>query len=80
MNNMLPFAMNSQVIRKNDIHHYNTRQNHHLRGSRPTWKTVVNSFTNRSFKYGMLYQSKVNINVCMYKFKYYVKYFFWKMN
>ena len=36
-------------LRNNDIHHYITRQSHHLRGSRPTSKTVVNSFTNRSF-------------------------------
>ena len=32
-NNMLPLAMNSLVIRNNDIHHHNTRQNHQLRGS-----------------------------------------------
>ena len=37
VNNMLPLAMNSLVVRNNDIHH--TRQNHHLRGSRPTCKT-----------------------------------------
>ena len=41
MNNMLPLAMNSQVVRNNDIHHYNTRQNHHLRGSRPTCIIIV---------------------------------------
>ena len=50
VNNMLPIAMNYLVVRNNDIHHYNTRQTHHLRGSRPTCKTVVNSFTNRSFQ------------------------------
>ena len=32
MTNMLPIAMNSLVVRNNDIYHYNTRQNH-LRGS-----------------------------------------------
>ena len=47
-NNMLSIVMNSLVVRNNDIHHPNTRQNHHLRGSRPRCKTVVNSFTNRS--------------------------------
>ena len=49
MNNMLLIARNSVVVRNNDIYHYNTRQNHHLRGSRPTCKTVVNSFTNQEF-------------------------------
>ena len=63
MNNMLPLAMNSQVVRNNDIHQYNTRQNHHLRGSRPTCKTVVNSFTNRSFQIWNAISSQVNINV-----------------
>ena len=75
MNNMLPIAMNSLVVRNNDIHHYNTRQNHHLRGSRPTCKTVVNSFTNRSFQIWNAISSKVNINVFMFKFKSYVKLF-----
>ena len=41
--------MSSLVVRNTDIDHYNTRQNHHLRGSGPTCKTAVNSFTNRSF-------------------------------
>ena len=75
MKNMLPLAMNYQVVRNNDIHHYNTRQNHHLRVSRPTCKTVVNSFANRSFQIGNAISSKVNINVSFYKFKYNVKLF-----
>ena len=75
MNNMLPLAMNSLVVRNNDIHHYNTRENHHLRGSRPTCKTVVHSFTNRSFQIWNAISSKVNINVSLYKFKYNVKLF-----
>ena len=45
MNNMLLNAMNSLIVRNNDTHHYNTRQNHHLRGSRPKCKPVVNSFS-----------------------------------
>ena len=61
MNNILPLAMNSLVIRNNDIHHHNTRQNHHLRGSRPTCKTVVNSFTNRSFQIWNAILSQVNL-------------------
>ena len=72
---MLPLAMNSLVVRNNDIHHYNFRQTHHLCGSRPTCKTVVNSSTNRSFQIWNAISSKVNINVSMYKFKYYVKLF-----
>ena len=75
MNNMLPIAMNSLVVRNNDIHHYNTRQNHHLRGSRPTCKTVVNRFTNQSFQMWNAISSKVNINVSMLKFKSCVKLF-----
>ena len=55
-NTQLPNAMNSLIVRNNDAQHYNTRQNHHLRGSRPFCKSVVNSFSNRVFKYGMLYQ------------------------
>ena len=70
MNNMLPLAMNYLVVRNNDIHHYNTRQNHPLRGSHPTCKTVANSFTNRSFQILNSISSKININVSMYKFKY----------
>ena len=66
--------MNSLVVRNNDIHHYNTRQNH-LRGSRPTCKTVVNSFTNQSFQMWYAMSSEVNINVSMFKFKSYVKLF-----
>ena len=38
--------MNSMIVRINDIYRYNTRQNHLPRGSRPTCKPVVNSFTN----------------------------------
>ena len=60
---MLPIAMNSLVVRNNDIHHYNTRQNHHLCGSHPTCKTVVNSFTYQSFLIWNAISSKVNINV-----------------
>ena len=65
--------MNSLVVRNNDIHHDNTRQNHHLRGSCSTCKTVVNSFTNQSFQICNAISSQVNINVSMYKFKYNVK-------
>ena len=75
MNNMLPLAMNSLLVRNNDIHHYNTRQNHHLRGSSPTCKTVVNSFTNRSFQIWNAISSQLNINVSLYKFKYNIKLF-----
>ena len=65
---MLPIAMNSLVVGNNDIHHHNTRENHHLRGSRPICKTVVNSFTNRSSQIWNVISSKVHINVSMFKF------------
>ena len=72
---MLSNAMNSLIVRNNDTHLYNTRQNHYLRGSRPTCKTVVNSFSNRSVQIWNAISSKLNINVSLYKFKYYVKLF-----
>ena len=72
---MLPNAMNSLIVRNNDTHLYNTRQNHHLRGSRPTCKPVVNSFSNRSVQIWNAISSKLNINVSLYKFKYSVKLF-----
>ena len=75
MNNMLPNAMNSLIVRNNDTHHYNTRQNHHLRSSHPTCKPVVNSFSNRSVQIWNAISSKLNINVSLYKFIYYVKLF-----
>ena len=78
MNNMLPNVMNSLIVRNNDTHHYNTRQNHHLRGSCPTCKPVVNRFTNKSVQIWNAISSKVNIYVSMYKFKYYVKLFLLK--
>ena len=69
--------MNSLIARNNDTHHYNTRQNHHLRGSRPTCKPVVNSFFNRSVQIwnATCIASKLNINVSLHKFKYNVKLF-----
>ena len=76
MNNMLPNAMNSLIVINNDTHHYNTRQNHHLCGSRPTCIPVVNSFSNRSVQIWNVISSKLNINVSLYTFKYYVKLFF----
>ena len=78
INNMLPLAIKSLVVRNNNIHHYNIRQNHHLRISCSTCKTVVNSFTNRSFQIWNATSSQVNINVSLYKFKYNVKLFILK--
>ena len=72
---MLPNAMNSLIVRNNDTHHYNTRQNHHLRGSRPTCKPAVNRFSNRSVQIWNAISRKLNINVYLYKFKYYDKLF-----
>ena len=63
------------IVRNNNTHHYNTRQNHHLRGSRPKCKPVVNSFSNRSVQIWNAISSKLNIKVSLYKFKLYVKLF-----
>ena len=46
---MLHNAINSLVVRNYDINLDSTTQNHHLRGSRPTCKPVVNSFSNTIF-------------------------------
>ena len=73
---MLPNAVNSLIVRNNDAHHYNTRQNHHLRGSRPTCKPVVNSFSNRSVQIWNAISSKVlctNLNIML-------NYSSWKTN
>ena len=50
MNDMLPAALDYLIIRNNDIHQYNTRQKHQLHGTRPTCKSVVHSFSTRSFQ------------------------------
>ena len=69
---MLPNAMNSLIVRNNGTHNYNTRHNQQLRGSRPTCKPVVILFSNRSVQIWNAISSKLNINVSLYKFKYYV--------
>ena len=73
INNMLSNAMNYLVVRNNDIHHINTRQNYFLCGSRPTCKPIVNTFSNRSVQIWNAISSKLNIYVSLYKFKFYVK-------
>ena len=80
MNNMLPNAVNSLIVRNNDTHHYNTRQNHHVRGSRPTCKPVVNSFSNRSVQIWNAISSKQNIMFLCTNLNVMLNYSFWKMN
>ena len=70
---MLSNAMNYLIVRNNDIHHINTRQNYFLCGSRPTCKPIVNTFSNRSAQIWNAISSKLNIYVSLYKFKFYVK-------
>ena len=76
---MLPNAMNSLIVRNNDTHHYNTRQNHHLLDSRHTCKPVVHSFSTRSVQIWNAISSKLNINVSLFKLNCIVKNS-WKMN
>ena len=76
MNNILPNAMNYLIVRNNDIPDYNTEKNHHLHGSSPTSKPVINNFTNRSVEIRNVLSSKVHISLSIHKFKYYVKFFF----
>ena len=80
MNNMLPIPMNSLIVRNNDTHHYNTRQNHLLRGSRPACNPVVNSFSNRSVQIWNAISSKLNIYVSFTNINILLSYSFWKMN
>ena len=72
---MLPNAMNSLIVRSNATYHYNTKHNHHLRGSRPTCKPLVNSLSNRSVQIWNAISINLTINVSLYKSKYYVKLF-----
>ena len=80
MNNILPNTMNYLIVRNNDIHHYNTREIHHLPDSSPTSNPVVISFTNGSVEISYVLSSKVHINLSTHKFKYYVKLCIWKIN
>ena len=47
---LLPAALDYVIIRNNDIHQYNTRPMYQLHGTRPTCKSIVHSFSTRSFQ------------------------------
>ena len=49
MNNMLPAALDHLIIKNSGIHQYNTKPMYQLHGTRPTCKSVVHSFSTRSF-------------------------------
>ena len=63
INNILPNAMNYQIVRNNDIHHYNTRQNQHLRGSRPHANQLYSVLLIEVFKYGILYHIDESVTI-----------------
>ena len=78
MNNMLPAALDYLMIRNNDIHQYNTRQRYQLHGTRPTYKSVVHSFSTRSFQIWNAMPNVIDLNVSLFAFKCETKTFFAK--
>ena len=75
MNDMLPAALDYLIIRNNDIHQYNTRQKHQLHGTRPTCKSVVHSFSTRSFQIWNAMSNVIDSHNSLYSFKYKTKAF-----
>ena len=75
MNDMLPAALDYLIIRNNDIHQYNTRQKHQLHGTRPTCKSVVHSFSTRSFQIWNVMSNVIDSHNSLYSFKYKTKAF-----
>ena len=69
MNNMLPAALDYLIIRNFDIHQYNTRQRYQLHGTRPTCKSVVHSFSTRSFQIWNAMSNVLDLNVSLFAFK-----------
>ena len=69
MNNMLPVALDYLIIRNNDIHQYNTRQRYQLHGTPPTCKSVVHSFSTRSFQIWNAMSNVIHLNVFLFAFK-----------
>ena len=69
MNNMLPTAMDYLIIRNNDLHQYNTRQRYQLHGTRPNCKSVVHSFSTRSFNIMIAMSNVIDLNVSLFAFK-----------
>ena len=72
---MLPAALDYLIIRNNDIHQYNTRQKHQLHGTRPTCKSVVHSFSTRSFQIWNAMSNVIDSHNFLYSFKYKTKAF-----
>ena len=56
-------------IRNNDIHRYNTRQRYKLHGTCPTCKSVVHSFSTRSFQIWNAMSNVIDLNVSLFAFK-----------
>ena len=73
MNDMLPAALDYLIIRNNDIHQYNTRQQHQLHGTRPTCKSVVHNFSTRSFQIWNAMSNVIDSQNSLYSFKYKTK-------
>ena len=56
-------------IRNNDIHQYNTRQRYQLHGTCPTCKSVVHSFSTRSFQIWKAMSNVIDLKVSLFAFK-----------
>ena len=77
---MLPAALDYLIIRNNDIPQYNTRQRYKLHGTRPTRKSVVHSFSTRSFQIWNAMSNVIDLNVSLFTFECKTKTFLQKMN
>ena len=74
---MLPAALDYLIIKNNDFHPINTRQNHKLlvHGTRPTCKSVVHSFSTRSFHIWTAMSNVIDSHNSLFSFKYKTKAF-----
>ena len=68
-NNMLPVALDYLIIRNNDMHQYDTRQRYQRHGTCPTCKSVVHSFSTRSFQIWNAMSNVIDLNVSLFAFK-----------
>ena len=75
-NNMLPKAINSQFIRNNQIHSYNTRQKAHLHTSRGVHEFIYRTFSfQATYIWNAILANKININLNYITFKHILKLF-----
>ena len=74
MNDMLSAALDYLIIRNNDMKFIN-RQRHQLHDTRPTCKSVVHSFSTRSFQIWTAMSNVIDSHNSLFSFKYKTKAF-----